>query len=51
MISPIKQNILSMKQGVLCELFNFNQPENVILQNITESMNVLIKGLLKMEIM
>ncbi|HHT50855.1 MAG TPA: aminotransferase class V-fold PLP-dependent enzyme [Eubacteriaceae bacterium] len=33
---------------LLCELFNFNQPENVIFtKNITESMNVLIKGLLK----
>lgn len=33
---------------LLCELFNFNKPENVVFtKNITESMNVLIKGLLE----
>lgn len=33
---------------LICELFNFNKPENVIFtKNITESMNVLIKGLLR----
>lgn len=33
---------------LICDLFNFDQPENVIFtKNITESLNVLIKGLLK----
>ena len=33
---------------LLCELFNFPQPENVIFtKNVTESLNILIKGLLK----
>jgi len=33
---------------LICELFNSNKPENVIFtKNITESMNVLIKGLLR----
>lgn len=33
---------------LLCELFNFSQPENVIFtKNITESLNIMIKGLLK----
>lgn len=35
---------------LLCELFNFDAPENVIFtRNITESMNVLLKGLLTKE--
>ena len=33
---------------LLCELFNFSQPENVIFtKNVTESLNILIKGLLR----
>ncbi|MCS5423231.1 MULTISPECIES: aminotransferase class V-fold PLP-dependent enzyme [Psychrilyobacter] len=33
---------------LICELFNFDQPENVVFtKNITESLNLLIKGLLK----
>lgn len=33
---------------LLCELFNFDKPENVIFtKNITESLNVLINGLFK----
>jgi cysteine desulfurase family protein len=33
---------------LICDLFNFDQPENVIFtKNITESLNTLIKGLLK----
>ena len=33
---------------LLCRLFHFNEPENVVFtKNITESMNVIIKGLLK----
>ena len=33
---------------LLCELFNFPQPENVIFtKSVTESLNILIKGLLK----
>lgn len=32
---------------LICELFNFDKPENVVFtKNITESMNIVIKGLL-----
>ncbi len=42
------ENIVYETRELICELFNFNKPENVIFtKNITESMNVLIKGLLK----
>ncbi len=42
------ENVVYETRELLCELFNFNKPENVIFtKNITESMNVLIKGLLK----
>ena len=35
---------------LLCELFNFNNPLNVIFTcNITESFNIIIKGFLKRE--
>lgn len=33
---------------MLCELFNFSKPENVVFtKNVTEGLNILIKGLLK----
>lgn len=42
------ENIIYETRELLCELFNYNKPENVVFtKNITESMNVLIKGLLK----
>lgn len=42
------ENIVYETRELVCELFNFNKPENVIFtKNITESMNVLIKGILK----
>lgn len=42
------ENIVYETRELICELFNFNKPENVIFtKNITESMNVLIKGILK----
>ncbi len=42
------ENTVYETRELLCELFNFNKPENVIFtKNVTESMNVLIKGLLK----
>ena len=42
------ENTVYETRELLCELFHFNKPENVIFtKNITESMNVLIKGLLK----
>lgn len=42
------ENIVYETRELLCELFNFSKPENVIFtKNITESMNVLIKGLLE----
>lgn len=42
------QNTIYETRELICELFNFDKPENVIFtKNVTESMNVLIKGLLK----
>lgn len=42
------ENVVYETRELLCELFRFNKPENVVFtKNITESMNVLIKGLLK----
>lgn len=42
------ENIVYETRELICGLFNFNKPENVIFtKNVTESMNVLIKGLLK----
>ncbi len=41
------ENTVYETRELICELFNFNKPENVIFtKNVTESMNVLIKGLL-----
>ena len=46
--SFIAENIVYETRELLCELFHFNKPENVIFtKNITESMNVLLKALLK----
>lgn len=42
------ENIVFETREMICDLFNFNKPENVVFtKNITESMNVLIKGLLR----
>ena len=42
------ENIVYETRELICKLFNFDKPENVIFtKNVTESMNVLIKGLLK----
>ena len=42
------ENIVYETRELICELFNFDKPENVIFtKNVTESMNVLIKGLLR----
>ena len=42
------ENIVYETRELICDLFNFNKPENVIFtKNVTESMNILIKGLLK----
>ncbi len=42
------ENIVFETRELLCSLFNFNKPENVIFtKNVTESLNVLIKGLFK----
>ncbi|QOR35205.1 aminotransferase class V-fold PLP-dependent enzyme [Clostridium sp. 'deep sea'] len=44
------QNLVFETRELICDLFNFNKPENVVFtKNVTESMNVLIKGLLKEE--
>lgn len=41
------QQVLFETRELICELFNFDKTENVIFtRNITESLNVLIKGLL-----
>ncbi|WP_088186870.1 aminotransferase class V-fold PLP-dependent enzyme [Desulfosporosinus sp. FKA] len=41
-------NIVCETRELLCNLFNFPKPENVIFtKNITESLNVILKGLLK----
>ena len=42
------ENTLYETRELICQLFNFEKPENVIFtKNITESLNVLIKSLLK----
>ncbi len=42
------QQVVFETREMLCELFNFNKTENVVFtKNITESLNVIIKGLLK----
>lgn len=42
------ENIVFETREFICELFNFGKPENVIFtKNITESLNVLIKGLIQ----
>lgn len=42
------ENIVFETRELLCLLFGFNKPENVVFtKNITESLNVLIKGLFK----
>ncbi len=47
-ISFEAENIVYETRELICELFNFPKAENVIFtKNITESLNVLIKGLLK----
>ncbi|KJR45287.1 Cysteine desulfurase [Desulfosporosinus sp. I2] len=41
-------NLVYETRELLCSLFNFPKPENVIFtKNITESLNVILKGLLK----
>jgi cysteine desulfurase family protein len=47
-VSYEAENIVFETREMICELFHFDKPENVIFtKNITESMNVLIKGILK----
>ena len=42
------ENILFETRELICKLFNFDKPENVIFtKNITESLNILMKGLIK----
>ncbi|MDD2401149.1 MAG: aminotransferase class V-fold PLP-dependent enzyme [Clostridia bacterium] len=41
-------NTVYETRELICKLFNFDKPDNVVFtKNITESLNVLIKGLLK----
>ncbi|TCO72688.1 aminotransferase class V-fold PLP-dependent enzyme [Marinisporobacter balticus] len=42
------ENVVFETRELLCELFHFDKPENVVFtKNITESLNVLIKGILR----
>lgn len=42
------ENIVFETRELLCEIFNFNKSENVVFtKNITESLNVLLKGFIK----
>lgn len=42
------ENTVYETRELICQLFSFNKPENVVFtKNVTESLNVLIKGLLK----
>lgn len=42
------ERVVFETRELICKLFNFDKPENVIFtKNITESLNVLIKGMLK----
>lgn len=42
------EDIVFETRELLCEIFNFSKPENVIFTgNVTQSLNILIKGLLK----
>ncbi len=42
------EDIAFETREILCEIFNFSKPENVVFTgNITQSLNILIKGLLK----
>jgi cysteine desulfurase family protein len=42
------ENIVYETRELICELFNFHKPENVIFtKNITESLNIILKSLLK----
>jgi len=42
------ENVIFETRELLCLLFGFNKPENVVFtKNVTESLNVLIKGLFK----
>lgn len=44
------ENIAFETRELLCSMFNFDKPENVIFtSNVTTSLNMLIKGLLKSE--
>jgi cysteine desulfurase family protein len=42
------ENTVYETRELICQLFNFDKPENVVFtKNVTESLNVLIKGLVK----
>ncbi|MDP3388108.1 MAG: aminotransferase class V-fold PLP-dependent enzyme [Eubacteriales bacterium] len=42
------ENTVYETRELICQLFSFNKPENVVFtKNVTESLNVLIKGLVK----
>ncbi len=42
------ENVLYETRELICELFNFDKPKNVVFTpNITTSLNIVIKGLLK----
>jgi cysteine desulfurase family protein len=42
------ENVVYETRELLCELFNFSKPENVVFtSNITHSLNIILKGFLK----
>lgn len=46
--SFMAEDVVYETRELLCQLFNYSKPENVVFtKNITESLNVLIKGLCK----
>lgn len=46
--SFVAEDVVYETRELLCQLFNYDKPENVVFtKNITESLNVLIKGLCK----
>ncbi len=47
-LSYSAENIVFETRELVCQIFNFDKPENVVFtKNVTESLNVLIKGILE----
>ncbi|MDX9917610.1 MAG: aminotransferase class V-fold PLP-dependent enzyme [Gudongella sp.] len=47
-LSYSAENVVFETRELVCKIFNFDKPENVVFtKNVTESLNVLIKGILE----